>query len=242
MMVLGIETATAVCAVALVDDDVVLAERRYEIPQAHSEKLMECVDDCLKSAGLALSSIDGLAISIGPGSFTGLRIGLSVAKGLAFAADKPLVGVPTLEALALQSVRKGVAEPDDVIVPMIDARRDEVYTAIFRRHEQNVEQLLPSQAVRCVEAMSILSGHRRILLVGDGANKFYQYYSQHELNNDLRIMLPDKSLQSCSAIDVALCGVLKLRHDDRDNPNTLEPMYIKEFYTTAKPQQFSVES
>ncbi len=136
MIVLGIETATAVCAVALVDDDVVRAERRYEIPQAHSEKLMECVDDCLKSAGLILSSIDGIAISIGPGSFTGLRIGLSVAKGLAFAAGKPLVGVPTLEALALQPVRKDIGEADDVIVPMIDARRDEVYTAIFRRHGQ----------------------------------------------------------------------------------------------------------
>ncbi len=242
MMVLGIETATAVCAVALVEDDVVRAERRYEIPQAHSEKLMECVDDCLKSAGLALSSIDGIAISIGPGSFTGLRIGLSVAKGLAFATDKPVVGVPTLEALAVQPVRKGVVEPDDVIVPMIDARRDEVYTAIFRRHEKSVEQVLPSQAVRCVEAMSILSGHHRIVLVGDGANKFYQYYSHSELNNGLRIMLPDKNLQSCSAVDVALCGVLKFRNGDRDNLETLEPMYIKEFYTTAKPQQFSVES
>ena len=107
MIVLGIETATAVCAVALVDDDVVRAERRYEIPQAHSEKLMECVDDCLKSAGLALSSIDGIAISIGPGSFTGLRIGLSVAKGLAFATDKPVVGVPTLEALAVTTRAEG---------------------------------------------------------------------------------------------------------------------------------------
>ena len=133
-------------------------------------------------------------------------------------------------------------EPDDVIVPMIDARRDEVYTAIFRRHEKSVEQVLPSQAVRCVEAMSILSGHHRIVLVGDGANKFYQYYSHSELNNGLRIMLPDKNLQSCSAVDVALCGVLKFRNGDRDNLETLEPMYIKEFYTTAKPQQFSVES
>ena len=242
MMVLGIETATAVCAAALVDDDVVRAERRYEIPQAHSEKLMECVDDCLKSAGLNLSSIDGIAISIGPGSFTGLRIGLSVAKGLAFATGKPLVGVPTLEALAMEAVRKGIVEPDDVIVPMIDARRDEVYTAIFRRNEKSVEQMLLSQAVRCVEAMSILSRHRRIVLAGDGADKFYQYYSQHALNSDLRIVPPDKNLQSCSALDVALCGVLKFRNGDRDNLETLEPMYVKEFYTTAKPQQLSVES
>ncbi|HMD14275.1 MAG TPA: tRNA (adenosine(37)-N6)-threonylcarbamoyltransferase complex dimerization subunit type 1 TsaB [Bacteroidota bacterium] len=242
MIVLGIETATAVCAVALVDDDVVRAERRYEIPQAHSEKLMECVDDCLKSAGLVLSSIDGIAVSIGPGSFTGLRIGLSVAKGLAFAADKPLIGVPTLEALAVQPVRKGVAETDDVIVPMIDARRDEVYIALFRRHEKNVEQMLPSQAVRCAEAISILSGHRRVILVGDGADKFYHYYSQSELNNNLRVLQPDRDLQSCSAIDVAGRGVLKFRNGDRDNMNTLEPMYIKDFYTTAKPQQFSVES
>ncbi|HLP17148.1 MAG TPA: tRNA (adenosine(37)-N6)-threonylcarbamoyltransferase complex dimerization subunit type 1 TsaB [Bacteroidota bacterium] len=130
-MILSIETATELCGAALIDDGFVVAHRTVTEKNIHSERLMVLVDEVLREAGVAVKDLAGIAVSIGPGSFTGLRIGLSTAKGLAYAQSLPMIPVPTLDAIAEEAVRTGVAASGDVICALIDAKRDEAYYAFF---------------------------------------------------------------------------------------------------------------
>ncbi|MHB8946055.1 MAG: tRNA (adenosine(37)-N6)-threonylcarbamoyltransferase complex dimerization subunit type 1 TsaB [Bacillota bacterium] len=127
MIVLGLETATNVCGVALVDDDRVLAEFSTSGRLTHSQRLMPLVEQALNEAGIGRGQLDGIAVSAGPGSFTGLRIGLATAKGLGYALDRPVLPVPTLDALAFNAW----AWPG-LICPLLDARKDQVYAALYR--------------------------------------------------------------------------------------------------------------
>lgn len=127
MRVLGIETATSVASVGVVEEGRALAERAVPMRGSHAQTLLPLVDEVLTAAGLGLNALDLIAVSIGPGSFTGLRIGLSVAKGIALATGLPVVGVPTLDAYACAAgVRSGL------LCPVLDARKGEVYAAAFR--------------------------------------------------------------------------------------------------------------
>ncbi len=127
MIVLGLETATNVCGVALVDDDRVLAEFSTAGRLTHSQRLMPLVEQALGEAGIDRGRLDGIAVSAGPGSFTGLRIGLATAKGLGYALDRPVLAVPTLDALAFN-----VWAWPGLICPLLDARKDQVYAALYR--------------------------------------------------------------------------------------------------------------
>jgi tRNA threonylcarbamoyladenosine biosynthesis protein TsaB len=231
MTVLGIETATTVCAAAVVRDGSLASEHSLDAPQAHAEQLLTLVDKALRAARVELNDLDGFAVSIGPGSFTGLRIGLSTVKGLAFATGKPLVGVPTLMALAYQAVRSELVGEDEYIVPMIDARRDEVYMALYRRSGSTVEELRPSQAVRLRDLPALLPASGHLLLMGDGADKV----SQSPLGLNVRFVVPP--LRACSGASVALLGETALKAGEASDGAALEPLYVKEFYTTAHIQQ-----
>ncbi|MDH3253127.1 MAG: tRNA (adenosine(37)-N6)-threonylcarbamoyltransferase complex dimerization subunit type 1 TsaB, partial [Ignavibacteria bacterium] len=132
MTVLGVETATAVCAAALVVDGQAIAEEMVNQRFVHAEKLMSLIQDVLTRSDRGSGDLDGIAVSIGPGSFTGLRIGLAAGKGLSYSLDKPLIAVPTLEALALRTALGGNVPDGTFILPVIDARRNEVYTQLFR--------------------------------------------------------------------------------------------------------------
>ena len=114
MKILGIETATSVCAAAIVDDGDVLTEQWIEAQHSHSEKLITLIDKCLQTVNCELKSLAGIAVSIGPGSFTGLRIGLSVAKGLSYASGVPLVSIPTLKALAWNAVTFNLVKQNEI--------------------------------------------------------------------------------------------------------------------------------
>ncbi|MEM8601969.1 MAG: tRNA (adenosine(37)-N6)-threonylcarbamoyltransferase complex dimerization subunit type 1 TsaB [Bacteroidota bacterium] len=129
MLTLGIETATDVCSVALLDGDALLAEASLRLPRQHAARLVPLVRDVLAHTGRAATDLDLVAVSEGPGSYTGLRIGVSTAKGLAIAADARLVGVPSLEALACQAAP--LAQPGDRIAVAFPSRRGEVYAAGF---------------------------------------------------------------------------------------------------------------
>ncbi|MEK7792932.1 MAG: tRNA (adenosine(37)-N6)-threonylcarbamoyltransferase complex dimerization subunit type 1 TsaB [Candidatus Hydrogenedentota bacterium] len=126
MRILAADTATAYNTVALVDDGGLLAETVVRAGRRHSERLVATVDWVLSEAGCALKDVDLLAISIGPGSFTGLRVGASAWKGLALAANLPLIGVPTLAAMT-----RVTAFSDEIVVPLLDARMSEVFGAVF---------------------------------------------------------------------------------------------------------------
>ena len=132
MKVLAIETATSVCAAATVSDGIALFEALLDEKYVHAEKLLAQVDEVLVKSGWSLQQLDCIAVSIGPGSFTGLRIGLGVAKGLSFAVGVPLVSVSTLKALAQRVVDEGVASEGDTVLALLDARKDEVYSCFYK--------------------------------------------------------------------------------------------------------------
>ena len=119
MKILGIDTATMISGIGVVENDHTLADFRYDVKFTHSEVLLSHIDKLLKDLNLKLGDLDGFSVSVGPGSFTGLRIGLATIKGLSFASGKPVVGIPTLDALAFLS--KDCKYP---LVPILDATTD----------------------------------------------------------------------------------------------------------------------
>ena len=240
MNVLGIETATAICATAVVAGEDLLAECSLEAPQVHSERLLPLIDECLRKAKLELSRIDGIATSIGPGSFTGLRIGLSVAKGLAFASGKPLVAVPTLEALAYEVCRRGEVQSGTCILPLLDARRDEVYCALYRWEGNSLSECRQAAALRLQDIGSILPRDANVIAAGNGLEKFMSYLSSSG-NSGSRIGAAVRPVHCrCSAAAVAVLGSARLHRGEVAEIESLEPMYVKDFCTVAKPQRTQV--
>src|SRR5690606_5352754 len=139
--ILNIESATTVCSVCISEGDEVLASREVDGDYQHAEKLAVFVDEVLEETGIAAMELDAVAVSLGPGSYTGLRIGTSLAKGICDAANLPLIAVSTLRQMCLHgSVQEGLQKfPKALLAPMLDARRMEVYNAVYTRGLQVLE-------------------------------------------------------------------------------------------------------
>ncbi len=168
-IVLAIESATATASVALLAGERVLAEQRSDVGRHHSETLLPMIDALLTGAGVGLGDVEGFAISIGPGAFTSLRIGLSTVKGLCFGTSVPVVAVPTLRGLASTAWRMGAVAGAAVVVPVLDARRGEVYVAAYRREGTDLAADIESLSARVLDPGEIAA----LLpeggwLVGDG--------------------------------------------------------------------------
>lgn len=224
MKVLGIETATAVCAAAVVHNGRVVAEASFNEKNVHAERLVPLVDSVLREARMMLSDIDGIAVSIGPGSFTGLRIGLSVAKGLAYGSSKPIVGVPTLQALAHRSVDAGSSA---FILAALDARRDEVYCQLWSIHEGTLAAEWEARDMT-VSALLRELGDREVMLTGDGSTKILSVTNGFEHGSRFKFVGED--LARCGAGSVGCIGESLLKQGKTDDPTTLEPRYIKDFF------------
>ena len=170
-MILCLETATPVCSVALNDGCCTIALRESEGQNAHSEKITNFIREVIETAKIDYKQLDAVAVSKGPGSYTGLRIGVSTAKGICYAADLPLMAIDTLEAMAYGMKEKLGSQltENDLLVPMIDARRMEVYTAIF---DTNLNKIKDTAALVIDEhSFEDLSKDHRLWLFGDGAPK-----------------------------------------------------------------------
>ena len=241
MTVLAIETATAVCAAAVVADGKIRSEFELNAPRVHSEKLVELIDRALAAASVKSGTIDGIAVSVGPGSFTGLRIGLSVAKGLAYAWNKPLAAVSTLEALAWEAARPETVHRKGIILPMIDARREEVYVAGYRHDEGRLEENIAPQSMRMEEIMPIIRDNEYIVITGDGAKKLKEFVQGTHPEYATRISLPVGERFQCRASAVGLIGERLLLNGNAANLETLEPMYVKDFHTLLKTQHSTVQ-
>ena len=135
MRVLGIETSGSLCGCAVVEDERLAGQKVSHLPGEHVEKLVQLIGDLLEEISVGIDGLDGVAVSLGPGSFTGLRIGLGTAKGICFGTGLPLAGVPTLDAMA-----ETVCPWDGYIVPVRDARRGEIYMATFRSLGNSLER------------------------------------------------------------------------------------------------------
>lgn len=237
MKILGIETATAVCAAAIVDGESTVVERSIEAQHVHAEKLLTLIDECFSFSGLSIASLDGIAVSMGPGSFTGLRIGLSTAKGLCYSHNVPLVGVPTLEALAWHAVWNMAVPVGSVIVPLIDARRDEVYTAFYRHDRGQIVELMPPHSCPISTLPAVLGMGKPVIVIGDGAEKFERFLSTipGTLSVDAYVF-PSREAGLCSANTVARLGEQMLHRGVVSDLTALEPLYVKDFYTLVQTQ------
>lgn len=240
MKVLGIETATSVCGAAIIEDGINRSERSLETPHIHSDKLVSLIDSVLVDSGLTLHHLDGIAVSIGPGSFTGLRIGLSVGKGLAYAVEKPLMCVCTLESLAWNIIQESFAQKDDYIIPMIDARRAEVYTALYRYHGNGLEEIVLPCAILLQKFDDLIPDKGSVVVAGDGADKFQAFFQEGQPAFLSRITIPTKERRLCRASTVGLLGERKFLRGERSDIASVEPMYVKEFYTLVKTQHLQV--
>ena len=172
-LILYIETATSVCAVALSQDGKLVAEKHTSEPRAHAQMLTVFIDELLAEAGFAYEHLDAICVSKGPGSYTGLRIGVAVAKGLCYALDKPLIAINTLYSMTacMKEQLKQISIPDknDILFcPMIDARRMEVYTAVY---DPQLEEITSTKAL-VIDINSFTEFRdNRLIFFGDGSSK-----------------------------------------------------------------------
>lgn len=163
MRILGIESSSLVASVAIVDDGVTMAEYTANFKKTHSQTLLPMIDSMVSLLGMELSTIDAIAISGGPGSFTGLRIGSATAKGLGLALNKPLIHVPTLDGTAYN-----LFGASGLICPIMDARRNQVYTGIYR-FEKEFEVIMEQDAMDMGELITKLNDMgERVIFLGDG--------------------------------------------------------------------------
>ena len=234
MKILAIETATAVCGVAAIEDGQILAEQCIEAQQIHSEKIIGLIDQTLKVTSSHMNAFDALAVSIGPGSFTGLRIGLSTAKGLAYALDRQMTAVSTLEALALHALRQQLVREDETVLSMIDARRDEVYAACYRITNGRPRVKISPYALQMTALAHLIEDEKKITLMGDGVEKFEQFLMNTHTHDRLRFIIPTRDQRVCSAAAVGLLGEQQCQRGIYADIASLEPMYGKDFYTTMK--------
>lgn len=163
MRILGIESSSLVASVAIVEDGVTMAEYTANFKKTHSQTLLPMIDEMVELLGIELSTVDAIAVSGGPGSFTGLRIGSATAKGLGLALKKPLIHVPTLDAMAYN-----LYGAKALICPIMDARRNQVYTGIYR-FEKAFETVMAQDAMDIKElAEKLNSMGERVIFLGDG--------------------------------------------------------------------------
>lgn len=166
MKILAIETSTMLGGVAIVDEKKgLIAETRLNVKSTHSERLMTVIDQTLVQSGLVPDDIDAFAVATGPGSFTGLRIGLSTVKGLSFATGKPMVGVPTLEGFAWNFPFCSFP-----VCLLLDARRSEVYAAVFEWRHEGFVRLMDDMSIRISDLLKELDGP--VVFAGDGAQVY----------------------------------------------------------------------
>ena len=217
-LILNIETTSTICSVCLAKDGVLLDYRQDPQGNSHARVLTVFIEDLMKQNKLQLSDLDAVAVSAGPGSYTGLRIGTSVAKGLCYALNKPLIAVPTLLSMAGGMLAK-VNDKDAAYMPALDARRMDIYTAVF---DAPGNEILSTRAVTVATAFEKeLEQFERLFVSGSGAEKCKGFFTSErisyidDVNSDAKLLIPiseEKALQR-QYQDLAY----------------YEPFYLKEF-------------
>ena len=222
-LILAIETATSVCSVAFARNGNLLSIREITTPNAHSSILTILIEELFREAGLRYADLDAIAVSMGPGSYTGLRIGVATAKGLCYGLDKPLIAIPTLQAMAIGIIGSSIQH---LVCPMIDARRMEVYCAVYN---EDLGEVFATDA-RIIDENSfreLLTSHI-LIFAGDGAAKCKPFLASHpqvrfiddfQASSQYMISLAEKRFQVNQFEDLAY----------------FEPYYLKDF-VAGKPK------
>jgi len=218
MKVLGIDTSTTCGSIGLIHDESVISEYLLNLSITHSERLLDAIDLVLGKARCALADLDGFAISLGPGSFTGVRIGVSTVKGLAYAVQKRVVGVSTLDVLASQ-----VSSTPYLICPVIDARKGEVYSAFYRYEDFNrLKRLSEYQAIKPEVLFGMLK--EPTIFVGDGVKTYGE-----DLRNSLKslALFAPATLHIPHGSAVARLGIEPLLRGESLDLATFTPLYVR---------------
>ena len=215
MLILAFESTAKAASAALVRDGKLVSQYSQCSGLTHSRTLLPMGEDMLKNAELTLQDVDLIAVAHGPGSFTGVRIGVSMVKGLAWASDKPCVGVSTLEAMAWHGLAAG-----GLICPVMDARRSQVYNALFRMEDGRPVRLTEDRPIALTELAEELRAYKeRVFLVGDGAELSFRTLSAL----GLPCGLAPENLRMQSAWGVAMAAMDK----EPGSADSLLPVYLR---------------
>ena len=224
MKILGVESASVTASAALVQDDRILAEYTTNFKKTHSETLLPMISECFRMVDETPDNVDAIAVSYGPGSFTGLRIGVATAKGLAYAANKPIIPVPTLDALAY-----GMYGSPFLLCPIMDARRGEVYTGLYG-FEKTAFQVYESatacpitEQVEKAKALSVKLG-KPVCFLGDGVPVFREQIK--EMFPEAKFAPAHLCFQKASA--VAALGKKLFDEGKTVSAFEFEPLYLRE--------------
>jgi len=226
MRVIGLDSATQVASVAVVEDDKLLAELTFNMKKNHSERLMPMLALMLEEINLTLDDITGFAVAVGPGSFTGLRIGLATMKSLAYVKDKPILAVPTLDGLAAN-----LEGCQGIICPILNARRNEVYTALYRWTGNGHRRLTKYMATGLATLAKIIANEGgEVTFLGDGVPVYRE--ALEDLIPQARFATSGNSI--CRAAHIARLGLDMLKEGQVSDYFSLEHLYIRESEAEVK--------
>ncbi len=217
MLILSVDSTATPASVCLYEDRI-LADYFINTKLTHSQTLVSMIDSVFKVTGRSMDEVDLFAVNNGPGSFTGVRIGVSAVKGMAYAEDKPCVAVSTLESMAYNTL-----DFDGIVCACMDARRNQVYNALFRVKNGTVERICDDRAISVDDLLSELEGiDERICLLGDGAKLVFDAAKKVE-----RIFLASENIRYQNASSTALIASLKYQKGEILNSAQITPSYLR---------------
>lgn len=218
MKILAIESSALTASVAICEDSFPMAATTLQTGHTHSDTLLPMVEQLLSHCSLTVQDIDLFAVPVGPGSFTGIRIGVSLIKGLAFDSGKPCVAVSSLEAMAYNLVGF-----DGILCPVMDARRNQLYNALFRWQNGQMIRLTEDRLIPAADlAKELTSFDERVILTGEGSGIL-----QKAMSNDICSVLPSPLMATQNAVGVAQLAIYKYNAGEAISDSQLLPVYLR---------------
>lgn len=220
MKILALECSACSASVCIVENGKILSSSYINVKMTHSQTLLPMVESALNSAKITLKDINALAVSAGPGSFTGIRIAISAVKGLALKDKLPSIGVSTLESMA-----QLYKSQDGIICTVMDARCNQVYNALFRVQNGTVARLCDDRAILCDELKNELITNftnENIIVTGDGSDLFYNFVADCD-----NVRIAPENLKYQNAVGVAFAAEIKLKDNVVSSPSELLPIYLR---------------
>jgi len=222
--ILCVDTSSFICSVSVFENLSLISSNSTEVEKSHSKFIIQLIDQSLKDANIKINEIDAFAVSMGPGSYTGLRIGVSTIKGLCYSLEKPLISINTLEILSKSALNHINNYNDFFICPMIDARRMEVFTKMLDNNFNEVEK--DKALILDDKSFNDIGVGKLIYFFGDGSNKF------QKITNNKNFHFIDNIISSSK--HMGELANIKYENNQFENLTTFEPFYIKDFFIVNK--------
>ncbi len=226
MIILALDSTAVTASVALLDNENIIGVSSIHNKLTHSEKLLPMIDELLRNSGYTIDDIELFAVSEGPGSFTGVRIGIATVKGLSFEKNVPVVGISAIEALAENLRINENTHEEYIIAPSMDARRNELYNAFFAYNGNKIERITSDRAISCEEVLDELKKiDKPVIINGDGGEKLYDFLKENEFNQ--RLLLAPDLLMRQNAASVGKVAYRKYLNGEVKSGKTVMPLYLR---------------